>query len=467
MRVLVAEDDAQSREILEIFSRGADYQLVFAEDGGRAIEMFKTLGADVVVTDIRMPVADGEQVLKAVLDENPAVPVLIMTAHGSIEDAVRLLRNGAADYITKPITKEVFNHRLERALEAVRLNQEIMRLRSVRASAASQQIIGSSPQMAKVLAKLPLSAQTDAAVIVYGESGTGKELIAATLHRMSKRAEQPFITVNCGALPDTLLESELFGYKRGAFTDAHRDTPGLVEEANGGTLFLDEIGDLSLPVQVKLLRFLQSKEYKPLGSPHLRHADLRIVTATNRDLRAMVQQGAFREDLYYRLNIVPIQLPPLRERPADIPLLANHFLLRFRSEFEKPVESFSPEAMQRLIAHGWPGNVRELENKVQQAVVMAQKRVIEIADLLFEDEVTLFDVSSPSTFKAEKRRLVNEFEMRYIGRVLEMCQGNISAAARHAGMDRKNLWSIMRKHGIAAARIKGRGRRNANGEQTD
>jgi len=457
MRVLIAEDDAQSRELLELFSRGADYQLVFAEDGGRAIELFKTQGADVVVTDIRMPVADGEAVLKAVLDEKPGVPVLIMTAHGSIEDAVRLLRSGAADYITKPITKEVFNHRVERALESVRLNEEILRLRAESLKVASQEIIGASLQMAKVLARLPLTAQTDAAVIIYGESGTGKELIAATLHRMSKRAKQPFVTVNCGALPDTLLESELFGYKRGAFTDAHRDTPGLVEEANGGTLFLDEIGDLSLGVQVKLLRFLQSKEYKPLGSPHVRHADLRIVTATNRELRTMVQQGTFREDLYYRLNIVPIQLPALRERPADIPLLANHFLRHFRSEFEKPAESFSAEAMQRLVAYGWPGNVRELENKVQQAVVMAQKRVIEVTDLMFEDEVTVLDISSPSTFKAEKRRLVNEFEMRYVGRVLEMYTGNISAAARHAGMDRKNLWSIMRKHGINAPRGKNNG----------
>jgi len=453
MRVLIAEDDPASRDLLRVFSRGQSYELVFAKDGDEAIQLFKDQGADLVVTDIRMPKASGEEVLKAVREVSAGVPVLIMTAHASIEDAVRLLRSGAADYITKPVTREVFNHRIERSLEAVRLTEELVRLRSETAGSQSS-IIGTSQSMSRVLAKLPLTAQTDAAVIIYGESGTGKELIAQTLHRMSKRANLPFITINCGALPDTLLESELFGYKRGAFTDAHRDTPGLVEEANGGTLFMDEIGDLSFSVQVKLLRFLQSKEFKPLGSPRTQRADLRIVAATNRDLRAMVGTGEFREDLYYRLNIVPVNLPPLRDREGDIPLLANHFLRRFRDEFDKPLEAISPEALQRLVSYPWPGNVRELENKVQQAVVMAQGRVIEPGDLLFEDEVPLPDLSAPSTFKDEKRRVVGDFEVRYVSRVLQMYSGNISRAARHAGMDRKNLWTIMRKHGLKAEQHK-------------
>ena len=237
MRVLIADDDPTSRDLLQIYSKGQDYELIFAEDGGEAIEKFKRIGADLVVTDIRMPIASGEDVLEAVMHERPGTPVLIMTAHASIEDAVRLLRKGASDYITKPVTKEVYNLRVQRALEAVRLTEEVTRLRQESASIASPKLIGTSPGIAKILSKIPFTAQTDAAVIVYGESGTGKEMIAQTVHRLSKRADKAFVTINCGALPDNLLESELFGYKRGAFTDAHRDTPGLVEEAHQGTLF--------------------------------------------------------------------------------------------------------------------------------------------------------------------------------------------------------------------------------------
>ncbi|MFH1807269.1 MAG: sigma-54 dependent transcriptional regulator [Pseudomonadota bacterium] len=459
MRVLIADDDPTSRDLLRIYARGEDYELIFASDGGEAIDRFREQGAELVVTDIRMPVASGEDVLKAVLELRPTTPVLIMTAHASIEDAVRLLRMGAADYITKPVTKEVFNHRVRRVLEALRLTEEVTRLRMESATGgAAPHIVGTSQSMQRIMARLPLTAQTDAAVIVYGESGTGKELIAQTLHRMSKRSTKPFVTVNCGALPDTLLESELFGYKRGAFTDAHRDTPGLVEEANGGTLFLDEIGDLSQSVQVKLLRFLQSKEFKPLGSPRTLRADLRIVTATNRDLKTMVQRNVFREDLYYRLNIVPITLPPLRERKSDIALLASHFLRKYKEESEKPIESFSPAAMQRLVGYPWPGNVRELENKVQQAVVMAQGRVIDLGDLMFEEDSVVSEGTAPRTFKEEKRHVVDDFEMRYVNRVLGLYDGNISQAARHAGMDRKNLWGIMRKHGVDAKTLRTRAR---------
>lgn len=460
MRVLIADDDPTSRDLLEIYSKGQDFELIFAKDGGEAIEKFKTLGADLVVTDIRMPVANGEEVLEVVTREQPGTPVLIMTAHASIEDAVRLLRKGAADYITKPVTKEVYNHRVDRALESVRLNEEVTRLRQESAASTGPRIVGSSPAISKILGKLPFTAQTDAAVIVYGESGTGKEMIAETVHRLSKRAEKAFVTINCGALPDNLLESELFGYKRGAFTDAHRDTPGLVEEAHQGTLFLDEIGDLSLNVQVKLLRFLQSKEYKPLGSPRTKIADIRIIAATNRDLRSMVGQGTFREDLFYRLNIVPVTLPPLRERWSDIPLLANHFLKKFRQQFEKQIESFSPSAMQKLVSYTWPGNIRELENKVQQAVVMAQGRIIDLHDLLFDDDdADAIGGSSqnndrPDSFKDEKRRVVDKFERSYVTRLLQLYGGNISQAAKHAQMDRKNLWMIMKKHEVDAKQIK-------------
>jgi len=300
-----------------------------------------------------------------------------------------------------------------------------------------------------LLRRLPMTSQTDATVLLTGEGGTGKELFARKIHELSKRKDLRFVTVNCGALSDTLLESELFGYKRGAFTDAHRDTPGLVVEAEGGTLFLDEIGEVSLSVQVKLLRFLQSKEYKPLGSPQSEHADVRIIAATNRDLPKMVLKGTFREDLYYRLNIVPMIVPPLRERRADIPLLANFFLAQFRRQYDKKAQGFSPEAIARLCARDWPGNVRELENRVQQLVVLSNEEIVHDLDAPGEDGTSVLDAGPP--FKDAKRRVVDHFEREYVRRALARHRGNVSAAAREALLDRKSFWLIARRAGITGA----------------
>jgi two-component system response regulator GlrR len=296
--------------------------------------------------------------------------------------------------------------------------------------------------MSKVLEKSHAIAQTDASVVIYGESGTGKELIARQIHNSSRRATGPFVPVNCGALPETLLESELFGYKRGAFTGAHVDSPGLVVEANTGTLFLDEVGDITPNVQVKLLRFLQEKEIRPLGSSKMVRADVRIISATNRDLQADVSEGIFREDLYYRLNIVPVAIPPLRDRKEDIPMLANYFLRRFTKEFEKNVKSFSPLAMQKLVGYHWPGNVRELENKIQQTVVMATRNVVQPGDIDLPGGL--------DSFREEKHRVVGRFEYNYITNLLSLHDGNISRAAKAAGMDRKNFWQLMKKHKVSA-----------------
>jgi DNA-binding NtrC family response regulator len=443
MQVLVVDDDPNTRYLIEVFCRNEDYVLVLASNGKEAIDIIKKGQINIVVTDIRMPEVSGEAVLDAVRKFNPEIPVIIMTSYGTIEDAVHFLQSGAHDYITKPLTREAFILRVHRAMEKLRLSEEITRLKTtLKVYTDREHVVGSSRAMQQVIEKLPSIAQTDASVVIYGESGTGKELVARTIHYYSKRATKPFVPVNCGALPENLLESELFGYKRGAFTDAHSDTRGLVEEATSGTLFLDEIGEISPKVQVKLLRFLQEKEVKPLGSTKTIQVDVRIISATNRDLKAAIANGDFREDLFYRLNIVPITIPPLRERKEDIPVLANHFLRRFMAEHQKQIKEISPLALQKLVAHDWPGNIRELENKIQQCVVTATQDVIRPEDLELPGEL--------HTFKEEKHKIVSEFERDFVARMLTLNAGNISRAARAAGMDRKNFWQLMKKHAIQA-----------------
>lgn len=449
MHVLIVDDDATTRYLLQLFSRDQDFTASFASTGREAIEKFSAGDVDLVITDVRMPDIGGEFVLGEIKARSPMTPVLIMTAHGSIDDAVRFLKEGAQDYIQKPISREVFLHRIHAALERLALSRELEALRAT-VSVEKGRIIGQTPALTHLLQRLPMTAQTDASVVIYGESGTGKELVAERIHELSKRKTQSFVTVNCGALSDTLLESELFGYKRGAFTDAHRDTPGLVEEAEGGTLFLDEIGEVSPAVQVKLLRFLQAKEYKALGSPKINKANVRIVAATNRDLLQMVDHGLFREDLYYRLNVVPLTVPPLRERKNDIPLLATHFLNKFRREYDKEVRSFHPDVMASLTRHDWPGNVRELENKVQQMVVLT------IGDMIEHLHTTPNEASVPQiqgeadTFRTAKKRVVENFERDYVTQLLARTQGNLSEAARIAGVDRKNFWVMAKKYGLRA-----------------
>jgi two-component system, NtrC family, response regulator AtoC len=448
VHVLIADDDAQTRLLLELYCRGESFDPVFCESGRRALERFAEGDIDAIVTDVLMPDVSGEQVLEAVKKKAPDTPVLIMTAQPSVDDAVRFLKRGADDYLMKPFTQEVFQHRLRALLQRVSLTREVQALRASIQTSGETLVLGNSPALTEVLRRLPMTAQTDATVLIQGESGTGKEVIARRIHELSRRRSGRFVAVNCGALTDTLLESELFGYKRGAFTDAHKDTPGLAEEAEGGTLFLDEIGEVSPAVQVKLLRFLQSKEFKPLGSPRPQRADVRIVTATNRELKAMVDKGTFREDLFYRLNIVLITVPPLRERRGDIPLLATHFLNHWKKAYDKDVRGFSAEAMAELLAHDWPGNVRELENRVQQLVVLATGPLIQSAGLGGGGAEQIVAFTSDGTFTEEKRRVVAEFEREYVRRAIERSHGNLSEAARTAGLDRKNFWVLAKKHGL-------------------
>jgi two-component system response regulator HydG len=447
MTVLIVDDDEVTRTLLELYLRHESYRVEFAAGGAAALARVGAGGIDVVVSDVRMPDVTGEQLLDHIKKTAPHTPVLMMTAAPQVDEAVHFLKRGADDYIPKPIEREVLTHRVRAHVERIRLAQEVEELRqAISVTQGQTPIIGKSAVIHHLLRRLPMTAQTDASVLLDGESGTGKEIFARRIHELSKRSNARFVAVNCGALSDTLLESELFGYKRGAFTDAHRDTPGLVVEAEGGTLFLDEIGEVSPAVQVKLLRFLQSKEFKPLGSPRTERADVRIVAATNRDLKAMIQKGEFREDLYYRLNIVPFTIPPLRDRKEDISLLAHFFLNNYRLQYGKPSLTFAPEVVARLSAHDWPGNVRELENRVQQLVVLATGDVIDGA-LVGGPDVE-FSFSVAASFKEAKRQMVADFEREYVRRVLDKTKGNVSAAARASGLDRKSFWMMARRTGL-------------------
>jgi len=302
-------------------------------------------------------------------------------------------------------------------------------------------IVGTCPKIEELLTQISIVAQNDVPVIIYGESGTGKELVARAIHYTGKRADRPFVVENCGAIPENLIENELFGHVKGAYTDARTDQKGLFEEAHGGTLFLDEIGELPLPLQVKFLRVLQDGEFKRIGSTRGIKVDVRVIAATNKDLIQAISEKAFREDLFYRLNVIPINLPPLRDRKEDIPLLINHFLTEFNKELGKNVEGFSPAAIQKMMTYQWPGNIRELKNKVKQAMVLTRNNVITAEDLFFHVPVSSNKFQS---FKEAKR----EFEKEYISQVLRICQGNISQAARLARKDRKDFYDVMKKYGI-------------------
>jgi two-component system response regulator GlrR len=318
--------------------------------------------------------------------------------------------------------------------------------------AAVEKIIGRSPPIMEILKKLPSIARSDASVVIFGESGTGKELAARAIHALSPRVEKPFLPVDCGALPESLLENELFGHMKGAFTDAHRNHLGLIQEADKGTLFLDEIGEIGLPVQVKLLRFLQEREFRPLGSTKSLKVDVRIISATNKDLRKAIQDGTFREDLYYRLNIIPLTLPPLRSRKEDIPTLVNHFLARSAAEFGRRDMSVSPLAMQKLSSYDWPGNIRELENKIQQLVALSETNIILPNHVEFDVMMPDTSLDEISTFKEAKAEVVKRFEVRYIERLLALNGGNVTRSANQAGKHRRAFWELMKKHCISAER---------------
>jgi two-component system response regulator PilR (NtrC family) len=375
-RVLVLDDEFAIQQLLKVILESEGHQVFNTDDGAAALDLIGAEHIDLVIQDLRMPKMDGLSFLRQLKERHPGVPSIVVTAFGTFETAIEAMRLGAYTHVNKPFDTEEIRHTIARALERI----EIAR-KSPRTTAPFLDIVSHTQQMAEIASLIKRVAPTDSTMLITGESGTGKELVARAIHYNSLRAGQAFVPVNCGAFTETLLESELFGHVKGAFTNAISDHKGVFESADRGTLFLDEVGELSLSTQVKLLRVLEARTFKPVGGARDTKVDVRFITATNRNLEQMVAEGRFREDLFYRLNVVPVTLPPLRERKADIPLLAGHFLARFAKRMNKPMSGIDDAVIEKLLQYSWPGNVRELENTIERAVALSRADRITLADL--------------------------------------------------------------------------------------
>jgi two-component system response regulator HydG len=445
--VLVVEDDADTRDLVAGMLRQRDFDVVTAADAGEAIERIRTADVSAVLTDIDFGHgASGLDLCQRVAEIQPDLPVIVITGSGNLDTAIAAIRAGAYDFIAKPIASEPLLLSLQRAVGHNQLRGELRRLRKAFAATNGQGgMIGDSPAMRQVHEVLGQIADGDASVLISGESGTGKELVARAIHDRSPRAGKPFVAINCAAVPPNLLESELFGHVRGAFTDAKANRNGLFVQADGGTLFLDEIGELPLDLQAKLLRVLQERTVRPVGGEDEIPFDARIISATNRDLERAVESGGFRADLFYRVNVVQMTLPPLRERRGDVLLLAQHFLERIAAQGNKQVTGFSPPAAQRLLDYHWPGNVRELENCVERAVTLTRNAEIAVDDLpeKVRDHVTAR--YEPEGDDPAELMPLEEIEKRYIRRVLAAVHGNKTHAARILGLDRRSLYRRLDK----------------------
>ncbi|MDZ7402221.1 MAG: sigma-54 dependent transcriptional regulator [candidate division KSB1 bacterium] len=457
-RILVIEDNDTMREgmVAIIGKMGHECDAVSSGQAGLALSEKKAF--DLIVTDYRMEGMDGLEVLKQSKLKAPGTEVLIITAYGTIELAVEAMKLGAVDFITKPFSHDEFKLKIERILERIQERKELARISDeniyLRDELEEQfnygEIIGKSRAMQEVYRTIEKVAATDSSVLIYGESGTGKELVARAIHKLSPRKDKPFIRVNCGALVENLLESELFGHEKGAFTGAMKRKKGRFELAHQGSIFLDEIGDISPNMQLKLLRVLQEKEFERVGSEETIQVDVRILAATNKNLSELVQQGKFREDLYYRLHIIPIYLPPLRERKEDIPLLVQHFIKQLAAELKKPAQAITDAAMEKLINYPWPGNVRELENVIERAIVLSDKAVIDAADLpilpatgaerLPGDLLDRFGYKLNETLAAVEKQLIEK--------AMNETQGNKNQAAKLLGIGTSLLYYKLEKYGI-------------------
>jgi len=443
--ILLVDDEPSARTIMALLLRKRGHRVSEAADVGTATKALADTAFEVVVTDLRMPDGDGLDVLRAAKAHCPEADVILLTAYAGWESAKEAIRLGAFDYFEKGREPDELLHRIERAVEDKALRRENENLRAqVRERFGLPGLIASSAEMGQVLDLVERVAPTDATVLIRGESGTGKEIIAKALHHASTRAGGRFVAINCGALPEALLESEIFGHVKGAFTGAGANKKGLFEEADGGTLFLDEIGEMTPGLQVKLLRALQSGEVRPVGSTQVITVDARVVAATNRDLEPMIRQGMFREDLFYRLSVIPIVLPPLRERREDIPLLAEHFLARFARR-QGRVLRLSAGATERLLRYGWPGNVRELENAMERLAILASDETVAPGDLLAHVGAGLAVGQAPGL--AAEQTLA-EAERAYIIQILERYGWNHSRAAEVLGIGRTTLWRKLKDYGI-------------------
>jgi DNA-binding NtrC family response regulator len=439
--LLVVDDDAAMRQMLASLFKDRGYEVDEAASAKEALERARDAELDAVLSDIRMPGKTGIEMVGELRGLRPGTPVILMTAFGSIDSAVEAMRAGAFDYITKPFEPDAVLLTVERALEHRELEEENRRLRrAVDRTSAFGDLIGASPVMREIFALIRRIAHTRSSVLITGESGTGKEVVARTIHYHGSRAERPFIPINCTAIPEGLLESELFGHVRGAFTGAHTSKRGLFEKANSGSLFLDEIGDMGLGLQSKLLRVLQDREIRPVGGTQSVKVDVRIITATNKELETEIETGRFREDLYYRLNVIPIHIPPLRERREDIPALVDAFV---RRHAEGQPRAVSQEALAVLQVRPWKGNARELENVIERALALCDAPTLGVEDLPLDDRGPSPD-EDPATALLESaagRRLpLRELEDRYIEQILRTTRGNKVQAARILGIDRKTLY---------------------------
>lgn len=440
-RILIVDDDPIVRDSLGQWFDSEGYRVDTISSGREALERIDRERWDLALLDIKMPGMDGIQLQGRLREIDPDMPLIIMTGYASVETAVQALKNGAYDYITKPFDPDELVHLVTKALEHRAAKREVVRLReNLQEVFPRSNLIGQSPAMKRVMELVETVAGTDATVLITGESGTGKEIVARAIHAMSPRRYMPMVVIHCGALTETLLESELFGHERGAFTGAQSRKKGKFEVADGGTVFLDEIADISLRVQTDLLRVLQEKEIVRVGGTQPVAVDFRCVAATNKRLEDLVKEGVFRPDLYYRLNVFAIDLPPLRERREDIPLLAAHFVEKFASQMNRPVPRVSSQALDLLMEYPWPGNVRELENAVERALLISRQPELQPSDFPFQ--------SRPAQPGMDAARSLEDMERQHIQKVLEETGGNLSRAARILDIDRTTLYNKLKRYGL-------------------
>jgi two-component system response regulator GlrR len=452
-QILLVDDEAKIVEMTATLLRRHGYAVTTAGSGDEAVSLAEEQTFNAIITDMQMPGLSWEPLLQRFLALHPSTPVVLLTAYGTIERGLDLIRRGAYDLVSKPFNEKDFLLRVARAIEREAMSVELRALRSRLPTSEPELIVGDQEVMGKLLDQVATVAATDFPVLLTGESGTGKEMVARYVHRRSARASGAFIAVNCAAVPAELFESEFFGHVRGSFTGAHADRKGLFEAAHGGTIFLDEVAEIPVDKQVKLLRVLQENEVKRVGEQTVRKVDTRLICATNRDLKVAVKQGQFREDLYYRVNVFPVRIPPLRERPGDILPLAQHFIERARRELGRQVSGISRGAISRLLAYSWPGNVRQLDHSLKQAMVRASGDRIEAEDLVLDDDGA--EVKPAASLEGVTlREARDQFTRQYLENLLEKLGGNVSRAAELAGKHRSDFYELLNRHKIDPSRFR-------------